>query len=94
VEPNSVVGLLGESGSGKSTLGKAVVGLAPIAAGTIRLRALQRANRDVRRSWLGTGRRPHACLMGYSWARRGLSDGQDGFQRSLAVTRGYPENHL
>jgi peptide/nickel transport system ATP-binding protein len=36
VEPNSVVGLVGESGSGKSTLGKAVVGLAPIAAGTIR----------------------------------------------------------
>jgi ABC-type glutathione transport system ATPase component len=35
IAPGECVGLVGESGSGKSTLGKAVLGLAPVAAGRI-----------------------------------------------------------
>ncbi|WP_320779917.1 ABC transporter ATP-binding protein [Streptomyces sp. CRN 30] len=37
VRPGETVGLVGESGSGKSTLGRAVLGLAPLAAGEVRL---------------------------------------------------------
>lgn len=37
VQPGETVGLVGESGSGKSTLGRAVLGLAPITAGTVTL---------------------------------------------------------
>ena len=35
IEPGRVLGLVGESGSGKSTVARAVMGLAPVAAGTI-----------------------------------------------------------
>jgi ABC-type glutathione transport system ATPase component len=35
VAPNEIVGVVGESGAGKSTLGRAVLGLAPVAAGTV-----------------------------------------------------------
>lgn len=35
VPPGEIVGLVGESGSGKSTIGRAVIGLAPISAGTV-----------------------------------------------------------
>jgi ABC-type glutathione transport system ATPase component len=35
IAPGECVGLVGESGSGKSTLGKAVLGLAPVSAGSI-----------------------------------------------------------
>ena len=35
IAAGSVLGLVGESGSGKSTLAKAIVGLAPLASGTI-----------------------------------------------------------
>ncbi|GAB2888514.1 ATP-binding cassette domain-containing protein [Streptomyces mayteni] len=37
VRPGETVGLVGESGSGKSTLGRAILGLAPLAGGEIRL---------------------------------------------------------
>jgi len=37
VRAGETVGLVGESGSGKSTLGRAVLGLAPVTGGTIRL---------------------------------------------------------
>lgn len=37
VPEGKVVGLVGESGSGKSTIGKAIVGLAPITSGSIRV---------------------------------------------------------
>jgi len=37
IAAGSVLGLVGESGSGKSTLAKAIVGLAPLASGTITL---------------------------------------------------------
>ncbi|MBF0817700.1 ABC transporter ATP-binding protein, partial [Microbacterium paludicola] len=37
VLPGETVGLVGESGSGKSTLGRAVLGLAPITGGSVRL---------------------------------------------------------
>ncbi|CAL9327858.1 Glutathione import ATP-binding protein GsiA [Streptomyces sp. enrichment culture] len=37
VRPGETVGLVGESGSGKSTLGRAILGLAPLAEGEIRL---------------------------------------------------------
>lgn len=35
VRPGETVGLVGESGSGKSTLGRAVLGLSPVAEGTV-----------------------------------------------------------
>ncbi|MFI6984384.1 ATP-binding cassette domain-containing protein [Embleya sp. NPDC050154] len=35
VRPHETVGLVGESGSGKTTLGRAVLGLVPVASGTI-----------------------------------------------------------
>lgn len=35
VEPGKTLGLVGESGSGKTTLGRAILGLAPVTAGTI-----------------------------------------------------------
>jgi oligopeptide/dipeptide ABC transporter ATP-binding protein len=37
IMPGETVGLVGESGSGKSTIGKAVLGLHPPAAGTVKL---------------------------------------------------------
>ena len=36
IERGTTVGLVGESGSGKTTIGRAIVGLAPITAGSIR----------------------------------------------------------
>ena len=42
IRPGETVGLVGESGSGKSTLGRAVLGLAPVTAGSIRF-----AGRDI-----------------------------------------------
>ncbi len=42
VWPGETVGLVGESGSGKSTVGRALLGLAPVAAGSVRF-----AGRDV-----------------------------------------------
>jgi peptide/nickel transport system ATP-binding protein len=36
VQPGETVGLVGESGSGKSTIGRALLGLTPASAGTIR----------------------------------------------------------
>ena len=35
IRPGETLGLVGESGSGKTTLGRAVLGLAPISAGTV-----------------------------------------------------------
>ncbi|HEY3547635.1 MAG TPA: ATP-binding cassette domain-containing protein [Propionicimonas sp.] len=37
VAPGRIVGLVGESGSGKTTLARAIIGSAPLAAGSIRL---------------------------------------------------------
>ncbi|WTW99738.1 ATP-binding cassette domain-containing protein [Streptomycetaceae bacterium NBC_01309] len=45
VAPGETVGLVGESGSGKSTLGRAVLGLTPIGAGTVRF-----AGEDITRA--------------------------------------------
>ena len=36
VQPQETVGIVGESGAGKSTLGRAVLGLVPVSAGSIR----------------------------------------------------------
>lgn len=57
IAPGETLGLVGESGSGKSTIGRAILGLAPIASGSIRfdgrpithLRARQRRelSRDI-----------------------------------------------
>lgn len=51
VRPGETVGLVGESGSGKTTLGRAVLGLAPVTAGTITLggRDITHATRAERR---------------------------------------------
>jgi peptide/nickel transport system ATP-binding protein len=53
VPSGKVVGLVGESGSGKSTLGRAAVGLAPLAEGSITLDGQQ-----LRRGATERGRRP------------------------------------
>ncbi|GAA1690311.1 ABC transporter ATP-binding protein [Microbacterium sediminicola] len=37
IQPGEVLGLVGESGSGKTTIARAIVGLAPIAEGTLRV---------------------------------------------------------
>lgn len=37
IEPGETLGLVGESGSGKTTVGRAVLGLAPVTEGSIRL---------------------------------------------------------
>jgi oligopeptide/dipeptide ABC transporter ATP-binding protein len=51
VHPGETVGLVGESGSGKSTIGRAVVGLAPVHAGTIQFlgRDITHVGRSERR---------------------------------------------
>ncbi|MCO7220506.1 oligopeptide/dipeptide ABC transporter ATP-binding protein [Klenkia sp. PcliD-1-E] len=53
VAVGSTLGLVGESGSGKSTLAKALVGLAPVAAGEVRLDGVAQD---------GAGRRDRAFL--------------------------------
>ena len=52
IRPGETVGLVGESGSGKTTLGRAVLGLAPVTAGTITLdgREIAHASRRERRA--------------------------------------------
>lgn len=51
VEQGRTMGLVGESGCGKTTLGRAVLGLAPVTAGTIRFdgRDIAHAGRQERR---------------------------------------------
>jgi peptide/nickel transport system ATP-binding protein len=44
IRPAETVGLVGESGSGKTTLGRAILGLAPVTAGSIRLDGREIAN--------------------------------------------------
>ena len=56
IERGTTVGLIGESGSGKTTLGRAVMGLAPISGGRIRLdRDTVTSRRD--RLWPGMRRK-------------------------------------
>jgi peptide/nickel transport system ATP-binding protein len=52
IRPGETVGLVGESGSGKTTLGRAVLGLAPVTAGSIEFlgRDIARADRRERRA--------------------------------------------
>jgi peptide/nickel transport system ATP-binding protein len=45
IGPRRTLGLVGESGSGKSTIGRAILGLAPVAGGTIRF-----AGQDITRA--------------------------------------------
>ncbi|WP_259471808.1 ABC transporter ATP-binding protein [Streptomyces shenzhenensis] len=56
VAPGETVGVIGETGSGKTTLARAVLGLVPAAAGSVRI-----AGEDVRgygrRQWRGLRRR-------------------------------------
>jgi ABC-type glutathione transport system ATPase component len=53
VQPGETVGVVGESGAGKSTLGRAVLGLVPVTAGTIRF-----GGRDI----TGLSRRDRVAL--------------------------------
>lgn len=55
VRPGETVGLVGESGSGKSTIGRAILGLAPVTAGTVRYRGhdISRAGRGRWRQLAG-----------------------------------------
>jgi ABC-type glutathione transport system ATPase component len=52
IRPGECVGLVGESGSGKTTLGRAVLGLAPVTAGSIRYdgRDISHLSRTERRA--------------------------------------------
>lgn len=52
IRPGECVGLVGESGSGKTTLGRAVLGLAPVTAGSIELDGVEisKASKSERRS--------------------------------------------
>ncbi|TWH72887.1 ATP-binding cassette domain-containing protein [Modestobacter roseus] len=52
IPPGRTLGLVGESGSGKTTLGRAVLGLAPVTAGTITFdgRDISRASRRERKA--------------------------------------------
>ncbi|MEZ0164389.1 ATP-binding cassette domain-containing protein [Kineococcus sp. LSe6-4] len=51
IRPGETLGLVGESGSGKTTIGRAVLGLVPVSAGTVRFdgRDITRAGRAERR---------------------------------------------
>jgi len=52
IAPGETLGLVGESGSGKTTIGRAILGRAPIVAGTVRLAGddITRASRSTRRA--------------------------------------------
>ncbi len=52
IRPGETVGLVGESGSGKSTLGRAVLGLAPVAQGSVQFdgRDIAHLQRRARRA--------------------------------------------
>lgn len=51
IRPGECVGLVGESGSGKTTLGRAVLGLAPVTAGSIKFngKEISKASRALRK---------------------------------------------
>jgi peptide/nickel transport system ATP-binding protein len=49
IAPGETVGLVGESGSGKSTIGKAVLGLQPPTAGTVRLHGIDITTTSLKR---------------------------------------------
>ncbi|MET0782419.1 MAG: dipeptide/oligopeptide/nickel ABC transporter ATP-binding protein, partial [Microbacterium sp.] len=55
VEEGRTLGLVGESGSGKTTIGRAILGLAPIASGTISFQGddITRISRRDRRRFSG-----------------------------------------
>ncbi len=49
IDSGEILGLVGESGSGKSTIGRAVLGLAPLTAGTIRVEGVSLASSSAAR---------------------------------------------
>ncbi|MCW3491737.1 ABC transporter ATP-binding protein [Microbacterium sp. SSM24] len=48
IQPGEVVGLVGESGSGKTTIARAIVGLVPIAEGTLRVAGQEMVGVDAK----------------------------------------------
>ena len=51
VKTGEVVAILGANGSGKSTLVRAILGLVPLTAGTVRMFGVERESRAMRRNW-------------------------------------------
>ncbi|MEM0907452.1 MAG: ABC transporter ATP-binding protein, partial [Pseudomonadota bacterium] len=68
IMPGETLGLVGESGSGKTTLGRALIGAAPIASGTVRFEgedithASRRAWRSLRRDMQLIFQDPYSSL--------------------------------
>ncbi len=68
IDPGETLGIVGESGSGKSTVARAIVGIAPIAAGRVVVdgidirRAGRRQRRQVHRTAQMVFQDPSSCL--------------------------------
>src|SRR5690606_36362472 len=48
IQPGEIMGLVGESGSGKTTIARAIVGLVPIAEGTLRVAGQEMVGVDAK----------------------------------------------
>lgn len=83
VRRKEIVGLIGESGAGKSTLGRAVMGLQPIAEGTVELsgfavdRLKSRERQLLRRRVQMIFQDPHASLSPHLSIRELLTEAAD-----------------
>ncbi len=94
-----VVAILGANGSGKSTLIRAILGLVPLAAGTLGLFGVTRPGRSMRRQWRRVGYVPQRLGAGSGvpatvrevvssgrLSRRGLLRPADSADRTAVAT--------